>query len=1149
MFRSIRGPPYASDLNLQGAAPMDVRLLGSVEVSSAGVLLTLGGPRQRAVLAALALRSGHTVSTVQLIDDLWGDRPPASAKPTLESYVSRLRRVLAAAGADGVSLVTRPSGYMLDVVPDQLDVRQFRDLAARGGDAFARGDAATAVGLLRSALGLWRGPALADVREAAFAAVAARHLEEEWLTAHENLVEAKFCLGQHREAVPELEALIAGSPYRERFHAQLMLALYRSGRQAEALSAFSRVRDVLAEDLGIEPGRELRELQHAILIQAPELEPANDVNSRLVGHKVARSEDVFAPGLPVQLTTFIGRDAEMAEVGALLADSRVVTLTGAGGVGKTRLALQVAAEVSAEFPAGAWLVDLAPFADGGLVPLVVARAMGLPDEAGRQPTSTVAAFVGDGRALVVLDNCEHVLDACAMLAADLLLACRALVVLATSREPLGVAGEATWRVPSLSADDATGLFADRGRRARPGFSVSSANAEAVAEICRSLDGLPLAIELAAARLRAFSPAEIVGGLHNRFHLLTTGSRTAVPRQQTLRASVDWSHALLTDTEQALFRRLAVFAGGFDLPALQAVAAADGLDPHEVPGLLALLVDKSLVATEDSPAATRYRLLETIRQYAAEKLSESGEAAAVRNRHHIHYAAVAAGLDALPDGQARRRSAVLEGEIGNLRAAFEWSLETSDTEGALRLASSLQPLWLGRCRMAEGLAWFDAALDSEPVGAADVAPDVRVRAVADAVVLEWWIGTVPRWRQAREGVAVAREIGDPALLARALLGAGYAAGPMTDHVRPFLAEATVLARQSADVWTLAQLLGREATAANVSGDPVAGRSAAEEGQALAGKVGNDHVSRQSRVCLGVALIMQGDLHRAKAILAALVEESEADRVQFWQMWGLGALGEALALMGQVDEARAACQASIAIGDNLGSAFGWVVPGYSGLAIVAMACGDAGALREATTTGWRRANFRPELGVEPLTKMGEADLAVADLVGARQHAEHAVAVATKLAMKVQLMRALITRARVAAAEEDAGLAREDAHHALIIGHSIQARPGIADALECLGKLTSFDQDLREAARLFGAAQAIRRATCYQRFALHQDGYDAAIRALGVSMGEAEFSQAFDEGAALTIDEAVSYALRGTAPVPKAEAEVRAPTHGAAMTLRSD
>src|SRR6202023_3524003 len=367
--------------------------------------------------------------------------------------------------------------------------------------------------------------------------------------------------------------------------------------------------------------------------------------------------------------------------------NRVVTLTGAGGVGKTRLAIQVAAAMAGEFSDGVWYVDLAPITDPELVGVTLARALGLPDQPGRSTMDTLLRFVRDRQMLVVLDNCEHLLDASAEVVVAVLRGAARLTVLATSREAIGVAGEVSWRLSSLSlADEAIELFTDRARHARPDFTVTDGNAAVVGEICARLDGLPLAIELAAARVRALSLAEILESLHDRFRLLTGGARTAVRRQQTLRASVDWSHALLTGPERVLFRRLAVFLGGFDLDAAQAVAGSGDVERYQVLDLLSLLVDKSLGMADDSGGRTRYRLLETVRQYALEKLGESREADAVRTRHRDHYTSMAAVLDAPAGSDYEQRLEQADIEIDNLRAAFAWSRENSDVELALALAS-------------------------------------------------------------------------------------------------------------------------------------------------------------------------------------------------------------------------------------------------------------------------------------------------------------------------------------------------------------------------------------------------------------------------------------------------------------------------------
>ena len=412
---------------------------------------------------------------------------------------------------------------------------------------------------------------------------------------------------------------------------------------------------------------------------------------------------VVSHNLPVQLTSFVGRGEQMKDVRRLLADDRLVTLTGAGGAGKTRLAVEIAAQLMTEFSGGIWCVDLAPIDDPDDVAVAVARALGLPDRPGRTTMGMLLHFIGDHHMLMVLDNCEHLLDASAELADALLGACSGLTLLATSREPIGLPGEVTWRVPSLSiADEAIELFADRARRARPDFRVTRDNTAMVTEICRRLDGMPLAIELAAARVRALSVTEILDGLHDRFHLLTGGARTALPRQQTLHASVDWSHDLLTSSERILFRRLAVFLGGFSLDAARAVAAWSEVDCYRLLDQLSLLVDKSLVLADDSRGRTRYRLLETVRQYALEKLNESGECDAVRERHSGYYMAMVDVLDTRDRVGHEQRLQRAVTEIDNLRIAFASCAERErDPDVLLRAARGTA--WLGDLPQAERLA--------------------------------------------------------------------------------------------------------------------------------------------------------------------------------------------------------------------------------------------------------------------------------------------------------------------------------------------------------------------------------------------------------------------------------------------------------------
>src|SRR5271170_6470827 len=489
--------------------------------------------------------------------------------------------------------------------------------------------------------------------------------------------------------------------------------------------------DAWLTDLGSHPLRDLPRPERVTQLCHPDL--MNDFPPLRV------SKAVVSQYLPVQLTSFVGREEELPQLRGLLAENRLVTLTGAGGVGKTRLAIQIAARLAGEFGDGVRYVDLAPITDPGLVPVTVARALGLPDQPGRSTMDTLTRFLADRQMLVVLDNCEHLLDATAELVNALLATATELTLLTTSREPIGVAGEVSWRVPSLSLrDEAIDLFTDRARHARPEFVVTDDNAAVVAEICARLDGLPLAIELAAARVRALSPSEILESLHDRFRLLTGGARTAVRRQQTLRASVDWSHELLSAPERVLFRRVAAFTGGFDLYGAQAVGAGGDVKHYQVLDQLGLLVDKSLVIADDNGSRIRYRLLETVRQYGLEKLGESGEADEVRTRHRDHYTAVAACLDTRADAGYDQRIEQADAEIDNLRAAFGWSRERCDTALALALASSLQPLWTERGRVREGVAWLNAALADDNEDPA-VPPAVRARALADSALVGVAVG--------------------------------------------------------------------------------------------------------------------------------------------------------------------------------------------------------------------------------------------------------------------------------------------------------------------------------------------------------------------------------------------------------------------------
>ncbi|MEV3904919.1 LuxR family transcriptional regulator [Mycobacterium sp. NPDC050551] len=864
-------------------------------------------------------------------------------------------------------------------------------------------------------------------------------------------------------------------------------------------------------DLGTHPLRDLPRPERIVQLRHPDLH--NEFPPLRVHDVVAN------PRLPLRLTRFIGRVGAINQIAELLSVNRLVTLVGAGGVGKTRLAVQVAAAVAGRYPDGVWYVDLAPISDSALVPVTAARALGLPDQPGRSPMESMTWFIGTRRMMVVLDNCEHVLDACAALSVGVLGACPGLTLLATSREPIGVDGEQIWRVPSLSlADEAVELFTDRARRARPDFTVTAADEAAVTEICQRLDGMPLAIELAAARVRTLSLVEIVDTLYDRFRLLTGGSRTAVRRQQTLRASVDWSHALLTEPERVVFRRLAVFMGSFDLIAAEAVAGDTEVERHQVLDLLSLLVDKSLLVSEGARGPTRYRLLETVRQYSQEKLGESGEADAVRCRHRDHYTAMAARLDNPAHADDGRTVEQIEREIDNLRAAFAWSREGADITLALQLASSLQPLWLTRGRLREGLAWLKAALAGEGAQDSPVPPAVRARALADKAWLDATVISTDSTDGAEEALAIARELDDPALLSRALVACGAANGYNPEVAPPYFVEALELARTLGDSWTVSLILGWQAVGAVAAGNPVGARAAAEEGRELADAVGDPFTSRLCRWSLGVADMAEGNLAAAAAQLRDLAAEADAAHDLLFVVSCLYVRGQALAYQGDTDAARAAATAAVQAAAQLG---GWHEGlSYLSLGIAALADGDVAGATDALTSGWDRIRVQPETAGLNRVWMSQAALARGDVDVARSWAEDAVAATTGL----QLSAALTIRARVAFADGDSRGAERDAHDALACAADIKALLLVPDILDCLARLAAEATSHSEAARLFGAAEAVRSRTGEVRFKIYQADYEACVAGLRDVMGEAAFDAAWTQGAALSTEEAVAYAQRG-------------------------
>ncbi|MGW4997264.1 AfsR/SARP family transcriptional regulator [Streptomyces hydrogenans] len=668
-------------------------LLGPTRVLTAdGSELPVGGPRVRALLTALALRPGRALPVAALVDEVWhGDEPPADAVAALQALVGRLRKAL---GRDRVPSA-EGGGYRLGAAREDVDVYRFERLAAEGAAALAAGDPARAAALLDEALGLWAGPALADLpdRHAEAARWEARRLD-----ARRARLDAALALGRAADALPELTALCAGRPLDEPLQVLRIRALRDAGRSAEALAAYEEVRRTLADRLGAGPGPGLRAL-HEDLLAAETPAPAP-----------ARTAP--APGnLRARLTSFVGRDEEIAALRQDLAAARLVTLLGPGGAGKTRLSQEAAERVADTWPDGVWAAELAPVRDPEAVPEAVLAALGARETVLRgagaeelrtagDPLSRLVEHCAGRRMLLLLDNCEHVVGAAARLAESLLARCPGVRILATSREPLGVPGERLRPLGPLPEATALRLLGERGVAARPGFEVAEDPA-AAREIVRRLDGLPLAIELAAARLRMLSARQIADRLDDRFRLLTSGARTVLPRQQTLRAVVDWSWELLEGPERAVLRRLAVFTGGCDLEAAEAVCAGpEGVDVLDV---LGALVDKSLVVSAPEESGMRFRLLETVAEYAGERLDEAGERAAVERAHLTYYRELARRADPELRGAGQIAAMIrLDAEYGNVRTALGRAVAARDEDEALVLVHALLWYWQLRDHRSDAL---------------------------------------------------------------------------------------------------------------------------------------------------------------------------------------------------------------------------------------------------------------------------------------------------------------------------------------------------------------------------------------------------------------------------------------------------------------
>jgi predicted ATPase/DNA-binding SARP family transcriptional activator len=891
--------------NSTGTA-IDFRVLGPIEASCDRRLLPLGGRQQRMLLALLLLEPGQPISVDRLMEELWHGDPPSGAGKTVRVYVSRLRSALA---SDAV--VARPPGYVLEVEADRIDAIRFERLLHQGREALGRGAAGLAADRLGAALALWRGPAFSDVADAGTLALEAQRLDELRLVCREEQIEAQLALGRHAELAAELERLVAEQPLRERLWRQLVIALYRSERQADALAAYRRARAHLSEELGLEPSEELRALERAVLRQ-----------------EVAAASPAYARhNLPAPVTSFVGRGRELADLERLLREQRLVTLTGMGGAGKTRVALEAASRQVGVWPGGVWLVDLMPLSDPALVPTAVARTLGVAEPPDIPVLDALVDQLSRMEVLLVLDNCERVAAACAALVHEVLSACADVRVLATSRVGLGIAGELDYALEPLaiptesaSAEEVeqfacVRLFLERGRAARRDLTAEGEELRTVGRICRELDGLPLAIELAAARAKVLSLDEIAAHLDDRLRFLRSWRRIADPRHQTLRTAIDGSYELLTEEERSLLAGLSVFAGGFTLDAVAAVCLG-GDDDGALEGV-GRLVESSLVVADDRDGRSRYRLLETIREYAAERLASGGAAEEFRRSHAEHFLELA--NQARPDfirfswEKQREGLALLDSERDNLHAAMQWALDAA-TDIALPLACALRTYWNIRGYRRQGLEWLEQAL---ALPQRNTPPRVRAEAAAAAALLARLAGDFARaQRLAEEAIAVGRRADLPMAVATGLNVLVTLAGRAGDfdRARVLCEQSVAVAREAGSPRVEALAFFILAEAALHAGRHSEAREAGARALELARTMEDHEVMSLALGRLGMVAAHEGRLEDARDQLLEALEYVRAlgfNETGAWCCDGLGLVAaawgdsvRAVRLLGAADALRRA-----------------------------------------------------------------------------------------------------------------------------------------------------------------------------------------------------------------------------------------------------
>ena len=1083
-------PPISiAALALQLFGPMQVRVQGQL-------LPTLRSRTMLWLLALLTLRPNRPVEREWLSGMLWPDKDQSQALANLRPALSGLRSAL---GGEGERLQS-PSRrtLLLDLTGADVDVLAF-DAAIASGDLLS----------LEQAVGLYRGPLLEGCTEEwVFQERNAR--EQHCLHALQTLGEAALMGGDYEQAGRYYQRAVGIDPWWEAARRGWMEALAKKGDTNAALQVYREFVTFLKDDPKALPDEQTRALYERL---------RTELRQKASPHAVVVATKTPTPKvtgyLPHPITELVGREDERLEVGICLRRSRLVTLVGPGGIGKTRLAREVANEVVREYRDGVWLVALEALSEGRLVIQQIASVLGLREEPGQTPLQRVTEYLRDKRLLLVLDNCEHLLEASAQVAGHLLQECGEVRILATSREALGITGETVWSVPALAVPDtqhlpqgqatllrvlkgyeSVQLFVERAQAVQKSFDLTGSNARLVAQVCHQLEGIPLAIELAAARIKVLTAQQIAARLNDHLGLLTGGSRTAQPRQQTLRATLDWSYELLTEPERLLLKRLSVFVGGCSLEAAEQVCRGAGVAEGEVLDLLTSLVGKSLVVFEEREAAEgRYRLLEMVRQYAAEGLQASGEAEQIKHRH-LQWCLTFAELagPALSTSEQAVWLARLETEHGNLRAALAWSLkreeegigkrEASETFSltSLLLCGALQLFWRMRGHLTEGRAWCEAALKAR---GAQERTAARAKALHGAGMLAFYQGDYASARsQYVESLAIFRELGNRQGIASSLNDLGIVTHGHGDYAaaRSLFEECLSIRRELGDRGGLAYTLVNLGNMAKDQGDYAAAHSLYVESLAIFRELGDRQGIAISLNNLGIVTHGHGDYASARS----LYEECLSIRRELGDKWGIAGslnnLGNVIKDQGDYASARSLFEECLAIFRELGDRLG-IAGSLNNLGNVIKDQGDYAAARslfEECLAICRESGIRQGIAF-PLNHLGTLAFHQGDYASARSLYEESLSIRRELGDKW----------------------------------------GIVYSLEAFARLNLQENRSEQAAALWGAAQRLRKEIGFPLPPDEQDEYDRAVAAAREALGEEAFAAAWEEGRAMTLEQAVAYA----------------------------